>query len=549
MPALGGTPPVDELKSATMPVARNRLADEAEGSLDALTRPRAPRPSLQTLIEGSLQLTFVHRDGVVALCNSATAKALSLASVDDLTGTPLDDLFHPEERALVDSRIRAPDSGLAEQPFRLRWRCKNGSYLTTETAAMNIELDGSPAVVVVARDVTESAALQHQLLQRDRMAALGTLAAGVAHEINNPLTYLLVNVDLVLRRLRAASASDDPLAALAGPEGAGDAIGLPALVESLQRAVEGADRVAKIVRHLLTFAEGNVERRGLVDVRGIVESAAQMAWHEIRHRARLSKNLAEVPPVEANQARLGQVFLSLLLNAAQAIPEGQADRHEVSATTRTDDLGNAVVEIRDTGGGISPEHLPHIFEPFFTTKGSRRTGLGLAISQGAIKAMGGEITVQSSMGQGTTFRVVLRPALPWRGISAHGHEGRATPRRRVLVVDDERLVGEAIARSLSQSHDVAVVTDAREVLDRVGSGEVYDVILCDLMMPVMTGMDLYADMIAHKPELAQRFVFMTGGAFTEGARAFVQCVARPCLEKPLDMSRLRGLIARAGSDD
>src|SRR5579884_1201350 len=152
-------------------------------------------------------------------------------------------------------------------------------------------------------------AREQQLVQRDRMAALGTLAAGVAHEINNPLTYLLVNVEHVLRRLRAASAADDPVAELVD----GHAGGLGGLAQSLQHAVDGAHRVRQIVRDLLTFAQGNVEQRGRVDVRSLLESATQMAWHEIRHRARLVKTFADVPPVEANEARLGQVFLNLLI--------------------------------------------------------------------------------------------------------------------------------------------------------------------------------------------------------------------------------------------
>src|SRR5579884_608919 len=299
----------------------------------------------------------------------------------------------------------------------------------------------APEAAAPEEDAAERSARQHRLVQRDRMAALGTLAAGVAHEINNPLTYLLVNVEHVLRRVRAASASDDPIAELT-QDGTG---GLSGLAQSLQHAVEGANRVRQIVRDLLTFAQGNVEQRGPVDVRGILESATQMAWHEIRHRARLVKSFAEVPPVDANEARLGQVFLNLLVNAAQAIPEGQANRHEIRVATRTNDDGYAVVEVSDTGTGIAPEHLPRIFDPFFTTKGEGGTGLGLSISLGTIKALGGDIRVTSSPQQGTTFQVLLPPAKPWRGTApSSSHDVRALPRRRLLVVDDERLVGEAI---------------------------------------------------------------------------------------------------------
>jgi CheY-like chemotaxis protein len=403
-------------------------------------------------------------------------------------------------------------------------------------------VDGREVMVVVGRDVTERTAFEAQLVQRDRMAALGTLSAGVAHEINNPLTYLLVNLEHVLRRLRAACASDDPVAELsAAPEG------LTGLTHSLQHAVEGANRVRRIVRDLATFAQGNIEQRGLVDVRGIVESATQLAWHEIRHRARLARSLAELPPVEANEARLSQVFLNLLVNAAQAIPEGQADRHEVRVATRTDELGRAVVEIADTGIGIPEENMPRIFDPFFTTKGESGTGLGLAISHGTVKAAGGEIQVTSTPGRGTTFRVILPPAKSWRAAPpASSPEVRALLRQRVLVVDDERLVGEAIARSLSEDNDVEVVTEASQALERIGAGQRYDVVLCDLMMPVITGMDLYAEVMRTQPKLGGRLIFMTGGAFTPRARAFVESIVNPCLEKPLDMGKLRSLVARAG---
>jgi signal transduction histidine kinase/CheY-like chemotaxis protein len=389
---------------------------------------------------------------------------------------------------------------------------------------------------------SDRAQFPHQAVERHRMAALTTLSAGVAHQINNPLTYLLVNLEYVTRKLRAASASYDPMAELAGAKG-----GLPELVLSLSHAIEGANRIRQVVRDLLTFAQGSADHRRLVDLRGVVESAAQMAWHEIRHRARLCKALADVPLVEANEARLGQVFLSLLVNAAQAIPDRQVDRHEVRVATRTDDRGNAVVEVSDTGTGIAPEDLPRVFDPFFTTKGVDGTGLGLAMALGTVKSLGGEITVSSTVGRGTTFRVVLRPAECSRPRvrAAPDYSGGVAPRRSVLVIDDDPLVGRALARVLSEDNEVQVVADAEHALARFDGGELYDVVLCDLMMPGMTGMDLYAEILRRAPKLALRFVFMTGGACTPQARAFVETVVNPCLQKPIDMRRLRSIIARA----
>ncbi len=513
----------------------------------------ATEGSFRALLELSPELIALHRGGTVAYCNPAASRAIG-APLHDLVGAPLSSLFHAEDAGVVTGRLLAPPANAVHaeagqtQTFPLRWRRwdRAGEYRLTETASASVEFEGTPAVLVLGRDVTEQAEFQHALLQRDRMAALGTLSAGVAHEINNPLTYLLVNLEHVLRRLRAASASDDPIGELADGSGTG---GLTGLVQSLQQAVEGANRVRQIVRSLLTFAQGSVEQRGVADVRGIVESAIQMAWHELRHRARLTKSLADVPPVEANEARLGQVFLNLLVNAAQAIPEGHADRHEIRVSTRTDAQGNAVVEITDTGIGIPPADLPRIFDPFFTTKGELGTGLGLSISMGTVRALGGDITAQSTAGKGSTFRVVLPPAKAWRsGAPASPHDVRASrsQRSRVLVIDDERLVGDAIARALSEENDVEVVTDAQQALSHIAAGESYDVILCDLMMPVVTGMDLYAEVLRTAPRLASRLVFMTGGAFTPRARAFLESIGNPCLEKPLDMGKLRSILAKAG---
>jgi PAS domain S-box-containing protein len=531
-----------ERSSGTVPHASARPPDIEVG--DALRRAQS---SFRTLVELSPELVLLHRDGQVLHANPAVARALGLDSAAEILGTSLGILFHGDDQPTVATRVMSPAANATHELFSLRWRRRAGGYRTTEAIATPIDFEGAETVLIVARDLTERVEFQHQLLQRDRMAALGTLSAGVAHEINNPLTYLLVNLEHVLRRLRAATASDDPIAELAAGKGHA---ALTALVHSLQHAVDGANRVRQIVRDLLTFSQGNVEQRGMIDVRGIVESAVQMAWHEIRHRARLVKSLAEVPPVEANEALLGQVFLNLLVNAAQAIPEGHADKNEIRVLTRTDERGNAVVEVGDTGSGIAPEDMPRIFDPFFTTKGESGTGLGLAISHGTITALGGDIQVKSAPGRGTTFRLTLPSGKVWRATAtpSSGHDVRALARPSLLIIDDERLVGDAIARSLSEDNNVDVVTDAELALSRIREGQRFDVILCDLMMPVMTGMDFYAEVMRIDPKLAGRIVFMTGGTFTSRARAFVENVAISCLEKPLDMGKLRSLLARAGRE-
>jgi CheY-like chemotaxis protein len=309
--------------------------------------------------------------------------------------------------------------------------------------------------------------------------------------------------------------------------------------------MEGMTRVRQIVRNLTTFSRSSVESHALVDVRSMVESAIQMTLHEVQLRARLTRELADAPPIEADEARLGQALLALILNAAQAIPEGDPKGNEVRVATYTDADGNAVVEIADTGVGIPPEVLPRIFDPFFTSK-PESTGLGLSIAHGTINQLGGEIRVTSSP-PGSTFRVVLPAARKWR-TSRPPDSARALVRRsRVLVVDDDPLVGEALARTLESDADVETSTDAGAVLSRLAAGERWEVILTDLLMPGVSGMDLYAGLLRVAPDAAASLVFMTGGAYTPRARAFVEGVHALVLEKPLEIAKLRSLIARAGS--
>ena len=367
-----------------------------------------------------------------------------------------------------------------------------------------------------------------------RLAAFDTLVAGVAHELNNPMTYALAGVEVALRRLRARTASNGR-----------DADEATAL-EALEHALTGLSRMREIVRNLVTFVHGDPETLSILDARAVLESALQIADRQIRERARLDKELAEVPPVEANAVRLGQVFFNLLVNAAEAIPEGGAEQHRVRVSTRASDDGTVVIEVEDSGAGIPADLLPRVFDPFFTTKRQGAgTGLGLSIARGIVRDLRGRIAVESMVGRGTIARVELPCARSWKqswAVSRGATPPAALGRGRVLVVDDDALVGDALALTLRDEHDVVVVTSGREALDRLEMGETYDVILCDLLMPVMTGMDLYAKLVQTHPEAAGAMVFMTGGASTPRARAFVASVAERCVSKPIEAKELRDLV-------
>lgn len=386
--------------------------------------------------------------------------------------------------------------------------------------------------VAVFRDITREKATQAQLLVSDRMATVGMLAAGVAHEINNPLACVLANLDLSLREL-------------ADREAAGELGDVQDLREMLGDARSASDRVRQIVRDLKVFSRQEDPRLGAVDVLKVLESSLRMAWTEIRHRARLLKEYGTIPLVEGSESRLGQVFLNLIVNAAQAIPAGNAQGNLLRIATYSDPAGRIVVAISDTGSGIAAQDLKHLFRPFYTTKGPGvGTGLGLAISQRIITSIGGEIQVESQVGKGTTFRVFLLPAhstlLPES--KPIDPATRATRRARILVVDDEPMITEIIRRTLWKEHDVIASVNAIDALELIRAGESFDVILCDLMMPQMTGMELYAALYQLAPAHAERIIFLTGGAFTPAARAFLDGVSNQRVEKPFDTQHLRALV-------
>jgi PAS domain S-box-containing protein len=393
-----------------------------------------------------------------------------------------------------------------------------------------IRRDGKiTGVVMIARDITDKKQTEMQLMLADRMASVGTLAAGVAHEINNPLAAVIANLDMALQDVVDLD----------------QRVNLPPdLLDELRDARLSADRVREIVRDLKLFSRTQEERYGAVNVEKVLESTLRMAWNEVRHRAKVVKEYAGVPRVTANESRLGQVLLNLIVNAVQAIPEGNYLNNEIRIRTFVDS-DHVVIGIRDTGTGIPPDVQRRLFTPFFTTKPvGVGTGLGLAISHRIVTAMNGTITFDSEVGKGTEFRI----ALPIAGPSIQPVTQKipvtnaAVRRGRVLVIDDEESLGQAIRRYLAQDHDVEAVTSARVALDMLASGARYDVILCDLMMPQITGMEVHDTVAKLDPNQAEKIVFVTGGAFTESARTFFETTPNHRIEKPFDLKTLRHLV-------
>jgi signal transduction histidine kinase len=408
-----------------------------------------------------------------------------------------------------------------------------------------------PAIERELRDAAiraERRTIQEQLVISDRMASVGTLATGVAHEINNPLAVVLGSLQSIGRDLQHLTRGLETLQDDAGAASTARIARLQstaaALADALRDADEAGERVRTIVQDLRVFSRSEGEVREPVEIHGVLESSLRMARNEIRHRANIVRQFGDVPRVYANEARLGQVFLNLIVNAAQAIAEGKAQQNTITITTRRlEDM--VAVEITDTGAGIAPEALPRIFDVFFTTKAiGVGTGLGLAICHRILTAMNGRIEAESRLGAGTTFRVVLPRARTGRtlGVPILPSPFDAAPvPRSVLAVEDEPAVGRTIQRLLLP-HRVTVVTRAREALARIVAGEHFDVILCDVMMPELTGMDFHERLREARPDLADQVIFLSGGAFTPRARDFFERIPNPRIDKPIDAAQLRSLV-------
>jgi PAS domain S-box-containing protein len=505
--------------------------DRLMAERDRIQQSALLEATFESMVDGVL---LVGPNGVIQKANGAMAGLLGVDR-EELAGEPIDSFIADSDRSFSED-LRGL-GGVA--PFRNRdtlFRPRTGEpfRMAVNGSPHRVADGGLLGIVLVARDDRDLRELEAQLQVADRLTTMGTLAAGVAHEINNPLAFLMSNLQFVSAEIPTL-VEKDPVRQHR----------IDDVVKALAASQEGARRVRDIVRDLHTFSRAETSSTDRVDVNALVDSAVALVHNELRHHARLTKECGSVPRVLANEGRLVQVVLNLLQNAVQSIPVGNAAQHEIRIATETDPSGAAVVSVHDTGCGIPADQLPHIFDLFFTTKRvGGGTGLGLSICHRIVESLGGRIEAKSTVGAGSVFRVLL-PAAPPETESERAldlpHDEAPARQLRVLVVDDERELCESIQRLLADHH-VDAVSGAEQALALLAADTSYDVVLCDLLMPAMTGMDLHARLAASAPEIARRMVFMTGGPFAPGARDFLARVPNPRIEKPFTAGDLAALL-------
>jgi PAS domain S-box-containing protein len=479
-------------------------------------------------------------DAVVSVDLAGRVTSMNTVA-ETLTGTKAENAIGKSAREvlrLVDSQVLQPNEIMQVAPQRagrhLELDETNILSASTEQRAIDhvaavVHEGQTLGAVMVLRDVNGQQGLQKQLEFADRLASLGTMAAGVVHEINNPLTVVMANAEFIAAKLTGAT--DTPIRTQQHLEEA---------LLALSDLRSAASRISGIVCDLRAFWQPAKQTPGVVDVVHCIEWAVRTTSHELQQRARLVTRFGAVPAVRADEFKLGQVFINLLINAAHAIVPGHADRNQIAVTTRTDDKGWVVIEVSDTGSGIPSEILGKIFEPFFTTKGAGvGTGLGLSICSGIVAALGGDLKVESEPDKGSRFLVSLPPGPPEQPELPVAVPQAASRRRgRILVVDDEEMIVRMIERVLREDHDVVCVCNAREALRLIAHGQRFDLIFSDLMMPTMTGVEFYETLLAELPDHAQRIIFLYGGATTQKIEDFLSSVPNHQLHKPFRVADL-----------
>ncbi len=448
-------------------------------------------------------------------------------------------------RRLYETPARAELDALAREAVERATTCERSLVEAARTyAARAYPLAGGRAVVLV-RDVTEERDREVRRLQAEKLASIGMLAAGVAHEINNPAAFVLANIESLRGQLRLIEEKVKELPGAAEDMGEVSS----AMFEAnamLQESKEGMVRIHHIVRDLRSFSHVDDDSTAPINVNAAVESALTMLRNELKYRARVERDFRATSSVRANPARLGQVFLNLIMNAAQALEEGGVKRNLVTVSS-FDEGPSVVVQVQDNGPGIPRDVLPRIFDSFFTTKPRGvGTGLGLPISQGIVRSLGGEISVDSRPNAGATFRVRL-PAIAAPVVAVPAEPSAPIlgyPRRRILAIDDEALLLKAYRRMLGDVHDVETAVGAQEALRVLAADRGVDVLLCDLQMPDVSGAELYATVTLRYPELASRFIFVTGGAFSSDAKRFLEESTCSLINKPFRVEELLAMIER-----
>lgn len=433
--------------------------------------------------------------------------------------------YHPDDAVLVDQYVQSSIASGTPFDFELRLiRLDGVERIVHSRGQVEMDASGNPVTLLgIFQDITAARMVQQRLQDGERLASVSLLAAGIAHEINNPLQYVFANIGLAQEQLESLSKN-------------GNSPWARRINDLLDDAMHGSKQVARIVGDLKSFMSKRQDGDGLVDLNEVIKTTINMTRSEVRHRAQLAESMGPVPKVRGDYAELIQVFINLLTNAADAVDALGPERARIRLSCHTDAHGWAVIEVEDNGPGIAPKDQVRIFEPFFTTKPPGvGSGLGLHISRGILERRGGTLTLRSAPGL-TVFQARLPPAQTKAEPSPQPSNAA-----RILVVDDDPRVARTVARMLSEDYNCHVETDPRVALDLLTS-QAFDAVVCDVMMPGMTGWEMVISAEAQCPGIASRTLLMSGAAPERHRPSNAPDL--PLLNKPFGPADLRAMLTQ-----
>ncbi|MDJ0764198.1 MAG: ATP-binding protein [Myxococcota bacterium] len=560
-PWITGTNNLGQLSAKEMETLVRELKDHQialEMRNEELQRSQEALEALQTKYVDLYDLApvgyiTVDAQGLIQEANLTAATLLGL-SRGSLCGRPLTRFILPEAQDIHYSyRKKLFETG-NPQACELWMVRKDGTRLLMRLeATLGTDTNTGAAVCrATLSDVTERRTLEAAVAQMNRLSSMGLLAAGLAHEINNPLTYMLYSLETLAKRIRKLTKDVDRCRGVLSklPEiteipwdsvEAIDPTAFDDLAQYVDAALSGAHQIKETAKGLSFFSRVDEARPTTVEINQAVEHAISMTSNETKYRATVIKDFGNVPPIAAAKGKLAQVFLNLIINAALAIDEGAAKQNQIRI--RTWAQGNdAFAEVTDTGRGIPANHLERIFDPLFTAKmPGHDIGFGLAISHRIVTELGGEIRAESVQGEGSRFVVRLPISEATPASIPHRRVDPSTARGRILIVEDEETVRTVLEEILTM-HNTVLVASGEEGQAVIEQDAAFDIVLCDLMMPRMTGMDFHAWLVEHHPTLAKKTVFITGGVFTPRASAYLADTDNPVIQKPFDMDTLQRVI-------
>ena len=366
-------------------------------------RLRQSEERFRFLVENASDGIAILQRGRIAFLNRSAARLIGVSSPEQAIGMPVADLLKPEDLECSETRVRTSHrtGEPLGSPAFYRARDVEGRDRLVEVSSIPIVYSGEPSVLGFIRDVTERMEMQSKLMQFDRLAALGLLAGGVAHEINNPLAYAKLNLARAARKL-----------AVLARQGKGDG-DLVEISQSLSVAEQGLERAADIVRDIQLFARPTPDLDGPLDLKAALERVLSLATYAIGNKANVTCDFAEeVPGISGDASLLEQLLLNLVINAVKSFDDEETENNHISISLRGDGNGGATVQIADNGRGMSAYEVEHALDAFFTSNGfnggnGNESSLGLCVCKSIVDAMGGQIEVSSRQGEGTTFRVTL----------------------------------------------------------------------------------------------------------------------------------------------